>query len=52
MIGFQQTDDLANRRQAADARGGGGVGDSMETRQETWGREKILRFLEGRYFTA
>ena len=35
MIGFQQTEDLANRRQAAAARGGGGVRDSIEIRQET-----------------
>ena len=35
MIGFQQTEDLANKRQAAEARGGGGVVDSMEIRQDT-----------------
>ena len=42
MIGFQQTEDLANRMQAAAARGGGGVGNSMEIRQETWRIRTIL----------
>ena len=35
MIGFQQVADFANRRQKAEARGGGGVVDSMEIRQLT-----------------
>ena len=43
MIGFQQTEDFANKRQAAEARGGGGVVDSMEMRQDTLQMFQVIK---------